>query len=326
MIAGSHDAMPGHEQPWAHWQGAMAGERMHHAWLLAGPKGVGKAAFAMAAARQLVDGAGVMPSQGYHPDILALERLPATADDEKKRDEGKPFQLKRNIAIDQIRAMQLRLNTRPTLGARRAIIIDAADDLEKGAANALLKSLEEPPQGSFFLLVAHNPGRLLPTIRSRCRLVRFAGLSDAQIDHILASCAPQATPDARMAAIAAAGGSPCTAIGFMAHDLGGLHKTMLHIIRQADPDFTLRNQLSEMIGPRPDRDRMRAIIDLARAVTARALPMAPRRAMPQVIDAHEALNRLGREAPLYNYDPGLLALEIGALLVSAAGPRERGHD
>ena len=326
MIADHHAIMPGHEQAWAQWDSAMAGERMHHAWLLAGPKGVGKAAFAMAAARHLVTGRDAQPSDGYHPDILVLERLPATADEEKKREEGKAYQLKRNIAIDQIRAMQQRLNTRPTLGARRAIIIDAADDLEKSAANALLKSLEEPPAGSFFLLVAHNPGRLLPTIRSRCRLVRFPGLSDEQIDRILADRAPQATADARAAALAAANGSPGTAIAFLAHDLGGVYVAMQTIMRQGDAAFALRSQLADMIGPRPDRERMRAVIDLARAVTARALPGSSRQTMPTLIDAHEAFNRLGREAPLYNYDPGLLALEIGALLVNAAGPREPGHD
>src|SRR5690606_17419303 len=128
------------------------------------------------------------------PDVIVLEPLPATADDEKKRDEGKPYQRKRNISIEQIRAMQQRLTTRPTLGARRVIVIDPADDLEKSAANALLKSLEEPPQGSYFLLVAHRLGRLLPTIRSRCRLLHFAGLDSEAIDDVLKHEAPGASP------------------------------------------------------------------------------------------------------------------------------------
>ena len=124
------------------------------------------------------------------PTSSCSSHLPANDDEEKKRAEGKPFQTKRNITIDQVRGMQQRLTTRPTLGSRRAIIIDPADDLEKGAVNALLKSLEEPPVGTFFLLVAHRPGRLLPTIRSRCRMLRFAPLAGREVD--AASCARQA--------------------------------------------------------------------------------------------------------------------------------------
>ena len=104
------------------------------------------------------------PRAKITPDIIVLSHLPANDDEEKKCTDGKPFQLRRNITIDQIRRMQRRLTTRPTLGRRRAIIIDPADDMEKGAVNALLKSLEEPPSGTFFLLVAHRPGRLLATV------------------------------------------------------------------------------------------------------------------------------------------------------------------
>jgi len=77
---------------------------------------------------------------------------------------------------------------------------------------------------------------------------------------------------------------------------------------------------------RPDRERVRAVIDLARATIVRGLSGASPLRLPALIRAHEELNRLGREAPLYNYDPGLLSLEIGALLQSAASPREHGHD
>ena len=149
-------------------------------------KGLGKGAFARAAARELVAEPGVpQPDGEHHPDILVLDHLPANDDEEKKRDEGKPFQTKRNITVDQIRRMQQRLTMRPTLGSRRAVIIDPADDLEKSAVNALLKSLEEPPAGTFFLLVTHRPGRLLPTVRSRCRMLRFAPLPRAEIEAVL---------------------------------------------------------------------------------------------------------------------------------------------
>ena len=153
---------PNHTHAWREWREASAGSRMHHGWILAGKAGLGKHDFALAAARELVAEEGIPQPKGDHPDILILTHLPKDKTEEKKRDEGKPYEVKRNIAVDQIRAMQQRLTTRPTLGSRRVIIIDPADDMERPASNALLKSLEEPPQGTFFLLVTHRPAGLLP--------------------------------------------------------------------------------------------------------------------------------------------------------------------
>ena len=186
-------SLVGHDAAWREWRAAMASARMHHGWILSGIKGLGKGAFARAAARELVAEPGVVQPEGeYHPDIIVLDHLPANDDEDKKRAEGKPFQTKRNITIDQIRRMQQRLTTRPTLGQRRVIIIDPADDMEKGAVNALLKSLEEPPVGTFFVLVAHRPGRLLATVRSRCLMLHFAPLPEAEVDAVLRRDVPEA--------------------------------------------------------------------------------------------------------------------------------------
>ena len=315
----------GHDEAWRSWRNAMSGARMHHGWIIAGKKGLGKSAFALQAARELVAEPGIPQPHGGHPDIIVLSHLPASAEDVRKRDEGASYQVKRNIAVEQIREMQHRLNTRPTLGARRAIIIDPADDLEKGAANALLKSLEEPPVGSFFLLVVHRPGRLLATIRSRCRLLRIASLPDGEVDALLCEQAPNANAATRAAAVAAAGGSPGAALEFITHDLGPLHDLMLRISREGDPQFALRGALAEAIGPRPERERVLAAIDLARAVLAERMPQTLHRNLPPLIDAHDELNRLTGQAPTYNFDPGLLVMEIGTLLASAAAPRENAN-
>jgi len=313
----------GHENAWREWRAAMVSDRMHHAWILAGIQGVGKGAFAREAARMLVAEVGVpQPDAGSHPDIVILDHLPASDDDEKKRADGKPFQTKRNITVDQIRRMQQRLTTRPTLGSRRVIIIDPADGMEKGAVNALLKSLEEPPAGTFFLLVTHQPAKLLPTVRSRCRVLRFAALSPAEIDAILRREVPQADPATRDAAIAAAEGSPGAALDFVEQDLGKLHTLMRAIITQGDSDFSARGALSEALGARPDRARMLAAIDLARAVVAGELAGAMRERQLRIIEAHGAIGRLSAQAPTYNFDAGLLVMEIGGLLASAAMPRE----
>lgn len=308
----------GHEPAWAQWRAAMAGERMHHGWMLAGKRGLGKTRFAIAAARELVREPGAPAFLGEHPDIIYLTHPPKDDKEAAKRNEGKPFELKRNIPIDLIRAMQQRLTTRPTLGSRRVVIVDPADDLEKNAANALLKSLEEPPHGTFFILVAHQPARLLPTIRSRCRLLRFVGLPDAEVARLLAETAPEADAATRSAAVAAAAGSPGAALAFVEQGLGKVDASMRAILLQGDPQFTLRGQLAAEIGARPARERMQAILELARAIVAAEAILARRDRIPDLIRAHNELVALAGQAPLYNFDPGLLAMEIGTLLASAA--------
>lgn len=310
----------GHGEAWAVWRAALAGERMHHAWLLSGKAGLGKSSFARAAAHELVGGG---PAPDHHPDILTLTYGPRTREDEKKRDDGKPFELARSIRIGQIRDIQRRLTTRPTLGERRAVIIDPADDLERPAANALLKSLEEPPEGTYFLLVSHSPARLLPTIRSRCRTLRFAALSEDVLAELMAREIPDAAPEERAAAIAAAGGSPGAALAFVDMGLGKAAAVMRRIRDEGDRDFTARGELAGLIGSRPDRERLRAILDLARALVGEGIGSLPARLATPRIAAHEGLVRLTGEFVTYNYDTGLLALEIGNLLAGCAAASER---
>ena len=309
----------GHEEAWREWREAMAGERMHHAWLLAGKRGLGKASFAKAAARELV---GASPEVEHHPDIHVLTQGPKDEKEERKRADGKPFELSRSIRIAQVREMQQRLTTRPTAGDRRAIIIDPSDDLERNAANALLKSLEEPPQGTFFLLVAHSPARLLPTIRSRCRVLRFPVVSPSGMETLLSRLAPGSDQATREAAIAAAAGSPGAALSFVEMDLAPVAQIMRRILDQGDHDFSLRGSLAAAIGIRPDRDRLQGVLDLARTSLAERLNEAGGDPRP-LIDSHAELVRLSGEQPTYNFDAGLLAMEIGTLLANAAKASER---
>lgn len=324
MTAAAHDAeMLGHADQWTQWHAALGSARLHHGWILAGRKGLGKAAFARRAAAELVGmGGAPVPDNNAHPDIIVLDHLPANDAEEAKRAEGKPWQAKRNITIDQIRRMQSRLTTRPTLGARRCVIIDPADDMEKGAVNALLKSLEEPPAGTYFLLIAHQPGRLLPTIRSRCRMLRFSPLDDTLIDRILCIQAPEADAVTRAAAVAAAEGSPGAALDFVTQDLGRLHAVMVRILDQGDRGFELRGELAGLIGARPDRARQQAVGELARAVLAANLDQGDRGRTQRLIAAHGEMVRLCGQLATYNFDPGLAAMEIGGLLASVAVTRE----
>lgn len=315
----------GHELVWTQWRAAQSGPRMHHAWLLAGKRGLGKTQFALAAARELLEQGGRAPMHGLHPDIIVLTHPPKDDKEATKKAEGKPYEVKRNIPIDLVRAMQQRLVTRPTLGDRRVVIVDPADDLEKSSANALLKSLEEPPAGTFFILVAHQPARLLPTIRSRCRVLRFAGLPDDEVRRLLGDEAPQADRATVAAAVAAAAGSPGVALQFVEQDLGKIDALMRQIVTQGDPDFAVRGKLAGEIGARPDRERMQAILDLARAIVAEIAPLASAQQLPALIRVHGELVTLAAQVPVYNFDAGLLAMEIGTLLASAAPASERAH-
>ena len=313
---------PNHTEAWRQWRDALGGERMHHGWLLAGKSGLGKRDFALAAARELVAEAGVPQPAGEHPDILVLTYGPKDDKAEKAQADGKPFERARSIRIKQIRAMQRRLISRPTLGSRRAIIIDPADDMEKGAANALLKSLEEPPVGTFFLLVTHRPARLLPTIRSRCRTLRFPALADSQLAAMLGDAGLPPDP----AAIAAAEGSFGVALRFAAQDLAPVAQVIAALLAGGDEGFTGRGELARLIGPRADRERIQAVLELAQSLVARAArETGDARLRARMVDAHGALVSLAAEAPTANFDPGMLPFEIGSLLVAAAPASEPAH-
>ncbi|QFT77918.1 DNA polymerase III subunit delta' [Erythrobacter sp. THAF29] len=316
---------PNHAEAWSEWRRAMAGDRMHHGWILAGKSGLGKRDFAQLAARELVAEKGNPQPPGDHPDIITLTHLPKDEKEEKKRDEGKPYQTKRNITVGQVREMQKRLTTRPTLGARRAIIIDPADDMEPSASNALLKSLEEPPQGTFFLLITHRPARLLPTIRSRCRLLRFSTISDDDLFRLLEDAGTVA-PGARDAAIRAAEGSLGAALRFVEQDLGELAELIDHLLREGDAAFQVRGALARAIGPRADRGRIQAVLELAQALVAdhaRTTDDAARRL--RLIEMHGELVALAGQAPTYNFDTGLLSMDIGTLLSSAGAASEHAN-
>ena len=202
--------------------GAWKSRKLHHAWLLSGPKGVGKATFAHVAARRILADAAGPPSElpgletddqhlivklveaGSHPDMRHLERLV----------NEKTGTLARNISVDQIREIGEFLSLTPALSSWRVVIIDSADELETSGANALLKILEEPPANCVFFLVSHAPGRLLATIRSRCRRLDFGAVDDEAMTSILSSRAPDLSAAERQKLIAMSFGSVGRALAF----------------------------------------------------------------------------------------------------------------
>lgn len=316
-------AWPNHEEAWREWRSAMSGARMHHGWILAGKKGLGKNDFALSAARELVAEEGVPQPAGDHPDIMTVTYGPKDKKATAAQEAGKPFELARSIRIAQIRDMQRRLNVRPTLGSRRVVIINPADDMERATSNALLKSLEEPPAGTFFLLVTHRPARLLPTIRSRCRILRFPVLDESQMRRMLGDAEVQGDTQA---AIQAAEGSFGAALEFAKQDLGPVADHISSLLDQGDPTMEGRGALSRLIGPRADRERLGAIFELAQSIVAqRARTSESSNERAALVEAHSQLVTLAGQAPSYNFDTGLLSLEIGTLLSRVHASSEHAH-
>ena len=195
----------GHDTEIATFVDAARGGRLHHAWLLAGPRGVGKASFAWSAARWLLaDGeSDDLTVASDHPVSRRIRALSEPRLNLVRRPwDAKAGRLRAEITVDEIRRLLSFFHMSAAEGGRRVAIIDAADELNGPAANALLKMLEEPPRGTVIFLVAHRPARLLPTIRSRCRTLRFSSLSPEVMGDILAGLDAPGDP-ARLAALSA---------------------------------------------------------------------------------------------------------------------------
>jgi DNA polymerase III subunit delta' len=313
----------GHAAAMAAFGAALDAGTLHHAWLLVGPEGVGKATFARWAALQLIDHTArneALVEAHSHPDHLWVEREvwdksapPRIVPYDARKDDDAPA---KNIRVAQIRALRTQLATPPALSARRAVVIDAVDDLDRNAANALLKSLEEPPHGTVFLLVSHAPGKLLPTIRSRCRVLRFGRLGETEVDQVLAAHVHDAAE--RAALVRASEGAPGRGLRYAGLDVAALDRALATIARTGDRDLGERLSLGRALAGKAQQPRYELFLDRAPTLIARAATKRQGDALRTALDAHAAARDLAGVALGLSLDPAATVIEMAGLVARLA--------
>jgi DNA polymerase-3 subunit delta' len=304
---------------------AWAGRKLHHAWLLAGPRGVGKASFAHAAARRLLAEAAGPPidlpgidtpdehpivklvEAGSHPDMRWLRRV--------ENDKGN---LNRNIKVDQVRELGEFMGLSAALSAWRVAVIDTVDDLEAAGANALLKMLEEPPPNTLFFLVSNAPGRLLPTIRSRCRMLHFEALDDDAMTSILEAQSPGLSETERKRIVGMSFGSASRALAFAELGLAKLEEEAVAIIRQGDPTNARRSALATELGKKAAAERYAAFLELAPSLIAREARSLRGATLERALDAYAKARELAAIAPRVSLDASATVFQIGGILAEVA--------
>ncbi|CAP55742.1 putative DNA polymerase III delta' subunit [Gluconacetobacter diazotrophicus PA1 5] len=210
--------MVGQQEARRAFEDALRTGRLHHAWLLTGTEGIGKATMAFWMARLLLKGtdpdspAARRIAAGSHADLLTIAR----GVDEKRQ------RLRAEIVADDVRPIGQFLHRTAAEDGWRVVIVDGAEYMNRSAANAILKLLEEPPPRAILILTCATPGRLLPTIRSRCRTLKLGPLSPADMHAVLSTVVEDAAPDDIARVVPLAHGSPGRALALLAGDGGAL--------------------------------------------------------------------------------------------------------
>ncbi len=248
---------------------------------------------------------------GSHPDMRWLERLP------REKDEA----LARNITVKQVRALGDFLNLTPALSDWRVVVIDSVDDLEREGANALLKMLEEPPPNTVFFLVSHAPGRLLPTVRSRCRRLDLRRLDEDAMTSVLERRLPESTAAERRRLIDVAGGSVGLALATAELNLAPLEAKALAILEDGDPFNERRVALADELAKKGSTDRYRAFLDLLPSLLVREARSLPALQRERALSAYDRIRELTAVAPRLSLDPAATVFQLGGILASVAPPR-----
>ena len=263
--------------------------KLHHGWLITGAKGIGKATFAWQMAKFLL----TQPIPSMEPKGLF-----GNSDENQNNDLGenlkkamiarilaeseprlvvvrKSFDEKRktfrsSIRVDEVRHLKTFFSLSVSDGGGRVAIIDCAEDMNINAANALLKTLEEPPKNTIFLLVSHNPQSLLPTIKSRCRELKLKDLTERDLNSALKQMNLNIPENDSKIYSLLCSGSVGKSIRFLEHDGAGLYRALLSFLNQLPNlnGFELEKFIGTFSGNK-NRRRLELFIELLNMVIAR---------------------------------------------------------
>jgi DNA polymerase-3 subunit delta' len=310
---------------------AYRGGRIPHAWLIGGPRGIGKATLAYRMARfvlahpdpqapevQKATSMAVEPDNRVarrianeaHSDLLVLERVIG--------DTGK---LNRNIKVDQVRRSVSFFGSTAGEGGWRVAVVDAMDELNDEGENALLKILEEPPSRSLLLLISNAPGRVLPTIRSRCRLLTLRPLSNPDVARGTAAALGRDIDDAEVQEAAAlAEGSIGRALMLLDGPALALRQRVIKLLEtlpNADPEG-LHALGDAMAGT--DTSALATFIDTVNAWLSARLTNERRDGarLARAAEAWEKINSAAREVETYNLERKPLVFAVFGLLAETA--------
>ncbi len=320
-------ALIGHKATETALLDAYRSERLHHAWILGGPKGIGKATLAYRFARFAIAhpdrfGADVAAASnldlpkshpvflqvasGGNPNILHLRR---PWDEKQKR-------FKTELPVDEVRRTVSFFGTTASTSSWRICIVDAADDMNISSANALLKILEEPPARSLFLVLSHAPGRLLPTIRSRCRRLDMAPLTENEVIEGVKQFAPdQANNPAALADLARyADGSLRSAFTLLSGDGLAITKGFLALTEQTPQvDIAALHGLGDLVAARNQADNWQSFLHVCRMWLHDRLRQASGQnaaALLPLTELWDATNKMAGETEALNLDKKQVVLSF----------------
>jgi DNA polymerase-3 subunit delta' len=349
----------GHDGACAQVLDAFNGDRMHHAWMLTGPKGIGKASLAYHISRFLLAAEPARDSLFGTPPPATSLSVPADHPVARRIRAGsepglcilrrpvddKTGKLKTVIPVDTVRELRRFFGLSAGGNGRRVVIVDCIDEMNANAANALLKVLEEPPQDAVLLLVTHQPSRILPTIRSRCRTLACAPLSPDDLERAFAQALPDQAFDPGLNALAAGSVGRAAELSFTGGtDMYGAIVSLCQGLPQMDRGVLLKLANSSGRAADGKLEQLLDLLDLFLARLARAGVSAPSqeaasgevevfaRLCPDQVaariwaDAQLELSKRARQGKTANLDPSSLILDMGLKIEETASKilREKG--
>lgn len=330
----------GHDAAQAEFLAAYRSGRMHHAWLIEGPQGIGKATLAYAMARFVLAHPDPAASQvasaadlSVDPESGAARRIAARSEPGlavlTRAWDPKRKRFFSALTIDEVRRGLHFFAMTAAGGGWRVAIVDAADDMNVNAANALLKTLEEPPERSLWLIVAHVPGRLPATLRSRCRRLRLGPLGQEHLEAAIREAGAGAALT-RLSArdredlAGAARGSVRRALGLVDTDDFGLHREIVALLDEAErgPDRRLHALADRLSRPGAD-ESFDLFVQLAqewlaaRVEAARDTGSADPARLARCAELWEKIARLKAETGIFHFDRKQVILNIFRAIGSA---------